>query len=76
MDVVIDSKPYSKTEFLTINSVARLQRRVSEIRDAEVRAQARGCVMDAQSARIVREVETLLYNHADGHMSSKKAVGR
>lgn len=76
MDVVIDSKPYSKTEFLTINSVARLQRRVSEIRDAEVRAQARGYVMDAQSARIVREVETLLYNHADGHMSSKKAVGR
>lgn len=76
MDLVIDSKPYSKTEFLTINSVARLQRRVSEIRDAEVRAQTRGYVMDAQSARIVREVETLLYDQADGHMSSKKAATR
>lgn len=83
MDLVIDSKPYSRTEFLTINSVARLQRRVSEIRDAEIRAQTRGYVMDTQSAEIVGEVESLLYNYVDGDYnyvdgdtSSKKAAAR
>ncbi|SDQ03609.1 hypothetical protein [Arthrobacter crystallopoietes] len=72
MDLVIDSKPYSKAEFLSINSVARLQRRVSEIRDAEIRARTSGYTMDPQSAEIVREVETLLYNYPDSHTSSEK----
>jgi hypothetical protein len=74
MDLVIDSKHYSKAEFLSINSVARLQRRVSEIRDAEIRAQTRGYVMDLRSAETVREAETLLYNNPDSHMSEKQRV--
>jgi hypothetical protein len=76
MDLVIDSKPYSRAEFLTFNSVARLQRRISEVRDAEIRAQTRGYAMDTQSAEIVRAVETLLYDHADGATNSKKAAMR
>jgi len=74
MDLVIDSKPYSRAEFLSINSVARLQRRVSEIRDAEIRAQTRGYVMEPQSAETVREAETLLYNNPDSHTSEKQRV--
>ncbi|WP_156400162.1 DUF6545 domain-containing protein [Arthrobacter sp. Soil761] len=76
MDLVIDSKPYSRVEFLTVKSVARLQRRISEIRDSEIRAQTRGYVMDTQSAEIVREVETLLYDYADGARNSQKAAMR
>jgi hypothetical protein len=72
MDLVIESKPYSKAEFLSINSVARLQRRVSEIRDAEIRVQTNGYKMDPRSAETVREVETLLYNYPDSHTSSEK----
>lgn len=76
MDLVIDSRLYSRVEFLTVKSVARLQRRVSEIRDSEIRAQTRGYVMDTRNAEIVREVETLLYDYADGAMNSKKAAMR
>ncbi|MFC8523922.1 hypothetical protein [Pseudarthrobacter sp. NPDC057230] len=76
MDLVIDSKLYSRIEFLTVKSVARLQRRISEIRDSEIRAQTRGYVMDTQSAEIVREVETLLYDYADGARNSQKAAMR